>query len=122
MIRTVILLVTIAAIMVGCGFTKTFSGRFEGVKDGVVIMNCSDEVNKGKKGGIDDIGYLCNIKLTADTKLLNENGKPLAIEEFPMESLVKVVLTHRVNIKKYVKGKPTDLTAEEMILLSEQES
>lgn len=56
--RAAMILIFLGIILVGCGrSTESFQGQIEDVKANSIVVNCSDEVNKGKKGAIDSIGY-----------------------------------------------------------------
>ncbi|TJY43898.1 hypothetical protein E5161_00365 [Cohnella pontilimi] len=116
--RPLILFSLIGLLLVGCGSIKTFQGRVYSIKDGVFIVDCSDEINKGKGKNVNSLGYLCQVKLTNNTKYLDENGTTLKITDFPLESNVKLVLVQSENIKKVEKGKQLNLVARKVILLN----
>jgi hypothetical protein len=105
--------------LVGCGSIQTFEGNLDSIKDGVFIVNCSDEVNKGKGKNINGIGYLCTVNVNSKTKLLDEHGTTLKMTDFPLESNIRVVLVKSENIKKIEKGQQQNLVASEIILLSQ---
>jgi hypothetical protein len=117
--RPLILFALIGLLLVGCGSIKTFQGKLDSIKDGVFIINCSDEVNNGKGKNINGIGYLCNVKVTNNTKFLDEHGTTLKITDFPLESNIRVVLMQSENIKEIEKGQQLNLVAKEIILLSQ---
>jgi hypothetical protein len=116
--RYLVLHVMVSILLTGCGSTNKFEGRLDSVKDGFFFVNCSDEVNKGKRN-IDAVGYVCKVELTKGTQFMNEDGMNLSMKDFPLESFVRVVLVHPENIKKIEKGKQLKLVAKEMILLND---
>ena len=120
--RTAMILIFLGIILVGCGrSTESFQGQIEDVKVNSFVVNCSEEVNKGKKGAINDIGYGCSVQFTDQTTFRDESGKSLTMNEFSSGLTVKVVLTKPVNIRgSFEKEKPIVLTAKEMVLLTRE--
>lgn len=57
--RISVLFVIVSLFLAGCGLTSSFEGTIDEIKDNSIVVNCSNEVNKGKNGAIYDIGYLC---------------------------------------------------------------
>jgi hypothetical protein len=114
--RSLILFALIGLLLVGCGSIKTFQGRLDSIQDGVFFVDCSDEVNKGKGKNINGMAYLCHVKLTNNTKFLDENGTSLKMTDFPLETNVRVVLVQSENIKKAEKEQKLNLVAKEIIL------
>jgi hypothetical protein len=99
---------------------KHFEGRLHSIKDDFFIVNCTDEVNKGREGEvISAVGYTCGVELTESTKFLDENGMDLTIKDFPLESKVRVVLVRSENIKEKIeKEQQLNLVAKEIIMLN----
>lgn len=120
--RTAMILIFLGIILVGCGrYTESFQGQIEDVKVNSFVVNCSEEVNKGKKGAINDIGYGCPVQFTDQTTFRDESGKSLTVNDFSSGLTVKVVLTKPVNIRgSFEKEKPIVLTAKEMVLLTRE--
>jgi hypothetical protein len=121
MFRIVMILGICMLLLVGCGFgkSKSFEGTMDGyVRDGGGLMvNCSDEANKGLKN-VDDVGYICVVQTTDETIFADESGQTIGIEEIPQGARIEVRLTRAENIKN-VKTKPKsmNLVAREIILL-----
>jgi hypothetical protein len=109
-----IVLVFLGLFLAGCGSTSSFEGTLEEINENSIVVNCSDEMNKGKKGDIIDIGYLCPVQITDKTILSETNGDILSILDFPNSSSVRIVLTKPVNIKK---DHSRNFVAKEIILL-----
>lgn len=76
------------------------------------MVNCSDEVNKGKTQ-VDDIGYLCRVHIDENTVISNEQGEPIQLSELTTEDIVRIVPVKPQNVKK---GK-REFTAKEITVL-----
>ncbi|MFC5472324.1 hypothetical protein ACFPPD_26935 [Cohnella suwonensis] len=103
MFRTFFLLIIISLILVGCNSTKTFKGSLDEVKGKSLMINCSSEINKGKKN-INDIGYICEVLINDKTEIFNNNSKAIKIEEIPIDSNLEIHLNKSVNLKKNRNG------------------
>lgn len=80
--RFVIIVAFFVIILAGCSrSTESFQGQIEEVGDNRFVVNCSTEVNKGKKGGINAIGYGCPVDYTNQTSFRDENGNSLTAKE-----------------------------------------
>jgi len=56
--RAVATLMIIVVLITGCmRFTESFQGQIQDVRESGLIIDCSDEVNRGKKGVINTIGW-----------------------------------------------------------------
>ncbi|WP_424769318.1 hypothetical protein [Paenibacillus sp. sgz302251] len=120
--RAALILIFLSIILVGCvRSTESFQGQIEDVKADSFVVNCSEGVNKGKKGAINDIGYGCPVQFTDQTTFRDESGKSLTMNDFSSGLTVKVVLTKPVNIRGSIeKEKSVVLTAKEMVLLTRE--
>lgn len=123
--RAAMILIFLGIILVGCGrSTESFQGQIEDVKANSIVVNCSDEVNKGKKGAIDSIGYGCTVHYTDQTTFRDESGKSLTVNDFSSGLTVKVILMKPVNISRgrgsFENEKPSILTAKEIVLLTRE--
>jgi len=121
MYRVIAALVISAIFLVGCAkSTESFQGEIWDFRTNSIVVRCSDEVNKGKKGPINSIGYGCSIEYTSNTTFKDVNGKPLTIHDFLPGSEVKVILAKPVNIRRNFEGnKSKPLIAKEIVLLKQ---
>ena len=105
-----------AVALTGCWEqkTKTFQGAIERVENGRISVNCSDEMNRGKGGSSDDIGYICGIETTQQTVYRDENGSELKASDFKTGEVVKVVLTKAADFRA---SKPGKRYADTLVLL-----
>ncbi|QMV40033.1 hypothetical protein [Cohnella cholangitidis] len=118
MIRVIAIFVIISLLIVGCGSSvSTFEGTVEAYHDDRLLVNCSDEVNKGKKN-IDDVGYICSVQVTDKTNVTDEAGNPLEIEQLPQSAFVKVTLVKARNIKDS-ESRRSKLEAKEIVLMNQ---
>ncbi|RAP75094.1 hypothetical protein [Paenibacillus montanisoli] len=70
------------------------------VKENEILVNCSEEVNRGKKGNIIDIGYLCSVKVDEATAIEDQAGRQLQFSELSQGDTVTVEFAKSVNIRK----------------------
>lgn len=117
--KRIVLLVITVLFLAGCtASTESFQGQIENISESSFIINCTDEVNKGKKGGINDIAYGCMVDYTSATAFQDANGQILTVDDFLPGSEVEVILAKPVNIRKnFESDKRTTLTAKEIILV-----
>ncbi|WP_219834119.1 hypothetical protein [Paenibacillus sp. R14(2021)] len=100
----VILFIVLWFVSGGRGSTvKSFEDSIETIQNREFLVNCSDEVNRGKHGAIDDVGYLCNIKVTSETKLADADGKPLRFEDFAYGDTIRITFSKGKNISSNKK-------------------
>jgi len=71
----------------------TFRGTIDIINEDKFVVDYSDEVNRGKKGGIDSIGYLCNITFNTTTKFVDSKGDSLQFEGFSMGDSIRINLS-----------------------------
>ncbi|MGM0876233.1 MAG: hypothetical protein ACQEWV_16045 [Bacillota bacterium] len=116
MIRSVILLILISLLLIGCTGTKSFDGRLYDIEESYFEVDCSNEVNKGKKS-VEDIGYPCTVQITDKTMFSNENSNQLSVEDFTEEASVRVILANPKNISK--SNESREVEAKEIILLNQ---
>jgi hypothetical protein len=57
----------ILLIVLACGSIKSFENTIDSINKNEFIVNCSNEVNRGKKGSINSVGYLCNVGINSTT-------------------------------------------------------
>ncbi|OMF23225.1 hypothetical protein BK133_24540 [Paenibacillus sp. FSL H8-0548] len=116
--RIFAILVMSAMFLVGCTkSTESFQGVILEVKGSSMIVDCSAEVNKGKQGPIDSIGYGCSIEDISSKALQDVNGKSLTINDFLPGAEVKVILSKPFNIRRNVESNnPKSLTAKKIVL------
>jgi hypothetical protein len=122
--RVVIILVLLVIFLTGCTRpTELVEGHIIAVKANSFVVDCSDEVNEGKKGAINTIGYGCPVDYTNQTTFRDESGKSLSASDFSVGTTVKVILVKPVDIKASVeKKKPYVLSAKQIVLLTRKDS
>ncbi|MGF7036501.1 hypothetical protein J2T17_007564 [Paenibacillus mucilaginosus] len=120
MFRLKVLLILLTVVSVGCGNSvSSFEGQVDKIQDKGFLISCSDAANKGKKGNIDGIGYMCNVRYTEETIFREVNGNLLNVDDISLSSTVNVTLEKPVDIrKKYEKKAPFNLTAKEIVLIT----
>ncbi|QHT59307.1 hypothetical protein GXP70_04530 [Paenibacillus lycopersici] len=91
-------LLGLALVLSACSTVKSFEDTIDTVNDHEFLVNCSDEVNRGKHGDADDIGYLCRIEITGNTKLNDADGNPLKFEDFVHGDTIRISFPKGVNI------------------------
>ncbi|GGB53535.1 hypothetical protein [Fictibacillus barbaricus] len=93
------ILMNICILLFGCSGTSSFEGKLFENKKGYLIVDCSDEVNKGENN-VKDLGYLCKVLVTGKTAFFNENGKKLNANELSEGANLKIVLVSSDKISK----------------------
>lgn len=63
-------------------------------------VDCSDAVNRNKNGDIPSLGYLCNVNVTEDTLITDNNGKLLTIEDLQQGQTIIVILKEKADIRE----------------------
>ncbi|MCQ6559952.1 hypothetical protein [Paenibacillus mendelii] len=123
MVRVVAVLLFLSVFLVGCGNpVSSFEGEIDKIQDNEFRISCSDAANKGKKGDIIDIGYLCNVQYTNQTLFRDIKGESIKAADISLGSTVNVILEKPVDIRKnFRKNKPFVLTAKEIVLLTKGE-
>lgn len=114
MIRSLSLLTSISILLIGCTGIKSFDGRIYSTGKSYFKVDCSDEVNNGKKN-VKDIGYLCTVQISDETKLSDEKGTEINVDDFTTGSTVRVQLANSQNISKSKESR--EVEAKEIILL-----
>ncbi|MFC4808615.1 hypothetical protein [Paenibacillus sp. GCM10023250] len=114
--RAGVALLAAAVALTGCWEqkTKAFQGAVEQVENGRISVNCSDEVNRGKRGAIADIGYVCGVETTPQTVYRDEDGSMLKASDIQTGEVVKVILTKAAD---FHAAKPGKRYAETVIIL-----
>ncbi|MDQ0896188.1 MULTISPECIES: hypothetical protein [unclassified Paenibacillus] len=92
-------------LVIGCNNDDTYSKFIEGqiseVLPNGVVVDCSDEVNKGVSGKINSIGYNCFIQFKDDTKFIDDKGEILTKNDYTRSQTVKVTLDTPENIRRW---------------------
>lgn len=114
------------AFLIGCasnvepfqGPIDSFQGQIEEVGESSYIVDCSDEMNKGKGDNVNSIGYGCTVHYSDETAFYDTDGKSLSIDKFLPGSEVKVILTKPVDIRRNKESKQQKtLVSKEIVLI-----
>lgn len=113
-----LILAITGGLLAGCGAaTSTIEGDVWEITDEGFIINCSDEVNKGRQN-VNSIGYGCLVNYSSETVFQNANGEALPLKELPSGTEVLVTLTKSVNIKRaFEREQQLELVAKEIALI-----
>jgi hypothetical protein len=114
--RYVLILITINMLLFGCSSTTSFEGELLENKKVHLIVDCSDEVNKGENN-VKDIGYGCKVVVTDKTAFFNENGEKMNSEQLQKGANLKIVLFGPSKIKKNVES--MEVEAKEIHMLTD---
>jgi hypothetical protein len=108
--RYVFILITINMLLLGCSSTTSFNGNLLENKKVYLIVDCSDEVNKGENN-VKDLGYVCKVVVTDKTVFLNENGEKMNSEQLQKGANLKIVLFGPSKISKKVESREVEAKA-----------
>lgn len=101
--KKIISLVLILVLLGGCAYVKTIEVEFEEAGEGHIVVECSDEIVRGKKA-VNDLAYYCEVNVSDQTTYINSSGESLTLESFlnevEMGSELKIELEKRQYIKK----------------------
>ncbi|MFB9326550.1 hypothetical protein ACFFSY_11555 [Paenibacillus aurantiacus] len=79
-------------------FTREISGTVEGsVGKEVLEFNCSDQIRKWNGGSGDDIGYLCEAHISANTTIEDSEGNPITLADIANGDRVRILLSKPYN-------------------------
>lgn len=116
--KTTLILIVICFILTGCSSpVQTFEDTIDSKNDNEFVVNCSEEVNRGKTGNINDIGYLCNVTINSTTIFEDGTGDGLRFEDFEQGDFIRITLTKPQDISE--KNRKFD--AKEIVLLKVKE-
>lgn len=105
------------ALIVGCSsLVSSFEGRVGSVSQNSIEVDCSNAVNRDKKGAIPDIGYICHVDVTEDAIITDNNGKLITIKDLQQGQTVIVILKEKMDIREDKR----DVIAKEIKVLSER--
>lgn len=114
--RYVLILITINMFLFGCSSITSFEGELLKNNKVHLIVDCSDEVNKGENI-VKDIGYVCKVVITDKTAFFNENGEKINSEQLQQGANLKIVLFGPSKIKKNVESR--EIEAKEIYMLTD---
>lgn len=117
MFRAVLLAGLVCLLLTGCGKTKSFEAALESRADDRLQVDCSSAVNKGKRN-VDDVGYVCIVELTEETKLSSESGRSVSRADLEPPALLRIVLAEPSEITEDASTRSSGLVAEEIMLLN----
>lgn len=94
-----LLAVLILGMLFGCSNIKVFSGSVHQVKENVIFVDCSDELNNTS----DHWGVICPVQITKETVLVDANEEPITVKDLSSDDEmieVEVTLISSTNLKK----------------------
>lgn len=97
--RILLLVLIFSLALAGCDSSRVFEASLFGVQGATVQIDCSDEINKGKKN-VDDVGYICEVEVGDHTAIVDSEGGAVALGDIPAEAKLKIELIRSVNLKK----------------------
>ncbi|MET3695832.1 hypothetical protein SAMN05877753_102639 [Bacillus oleivorans] len=112
MIKRFILFIFISFSVTGCIGLNTFDAKLDIRGESTFIVDCSNEVNRGKNST--DEGYSCTVKITEKTTFRNENGDEIRIDDFTEGDYVRVIHSDLLGISRENR----EVKAKEIILLN----
>ncbi|MFX3632306.1 MAG: hypothetical protein ACE3L7_22310 [Candidatus Pristimantibacillus sp.] len=101
--KITLLLIVVCFLMTvtACGSpVETFEDTIDSMNDNGFLVNCSEEVNRGKTGNINAIGYLCNVDITNTTSFEDDQGNALQYEDFVQGDFIRITLAKPQNISE----------------------
>jgi hypothetical protein len=113
LISFIFVLVIVVLYIRGCNPTEAFDTSLDTVETNRFQVNCSQEINKNNHGAINDVGYMCDVQLTDETKLIDQAGKTLTVNDFKSGDNIRVILKKR----QYITETKREFEASEIILL-----
>jgi len=111
--KKLFLLLCIIFILSGCSKIESVTTTIEQIDGNKIMFDCSEEINKHKKGPINSVGYLCSLHLNTNTLLQNSRGKQLTMEDFSQGDVVFILLSEPQKISE----KNREFKANEVTLL-----
>lgn len=86
-------------LIAGCSTPiASIEGLIGNVNQNSIEVDCTDAVNRDKKGDIPSIGYFCNVNVTEDTLIIDNKGKSITIEDLQQGQTVNVILKVKADI------------------------
>jgi len=108
-----------ALALAGCGRSAdAIEVKFVSYANGRLQVDCSKEVNKGKRN-VDDIGYLCDVRITESTRFSSESGTgSVTADGLKPPSPLRIKLTKPAKLSAKPASRLSGLAAEEVVLLN----
>ena len=97
---TVIVLILVIS---GCSKRSqitSFQGPIETIRTSVneILVDCTDAVNKNKKGSINTIAYIFTVQLDEDSKIIGKNNEHLSIGDLKEKIEIEVIFSNPIYI------------------------
>ncbi|MFD2043017.1 hypothetical protein ACFSTA_01705 [Ornithinibacillus salinisoli] len=90
-------LIVTLILLSGCSSqTNFFIGNILSINEDTLSINCTELLNKGENA--DDYGIDCNIFITEDTQLFDENGESISVDYLSEGESVKVNLEDKIDV------------------------
>jgi hypothetical protein len=103
-VKKIFIIVGVALLLVisGCsrrGQITSFQGHIETIiSDNEIHVDCSDAVNKNKKGSINTIAYIFTVQLDEDSKIIGKNNEHLSIGDLKEKIEIEVIFSNPIYI------------------------
>ncbi|RLQ96838.1 hypothetical protein [Falsibacillus albus] len=121
MLKYMLMIVFSTFLLCGCSYSEekisTFEGQIDYVSGKQIKVDCSNTVaaNSEESGDQVGVGYICFAAINGQTKLEDNNGNSLSINDFTIEDKIKIFLESPKNIGKSLESRK--FTASKVILI-----
>ncbi|PGT78076.1 hypothetical protein [Bacillus sp. AFS040349] len=95
----------------------SFQGVIETIGNYTVVVECSNAVNRNKKGNIEAIAYLCTVQLNEQSIIIGTDNQKLDIQDLRESQHVNIVLKIPNDINESVESR--EVLAKEIKVLTE---
>jgi len=103
-----------AILIAGCTKVDSFVTRIEYIDADKMLVNCTHLIENENKEYSNDILFVCDVEITEETIIADENGDSLNINNLSIGDNINIILTKAQFINKSVER---NLIAKEIILL-----
>ncbi|MGM0837927.1 MAG: hypothetical protein ACQEV7_17445 [Bacillota bacterium] len=122
--RNLVLLVLLPIFFIGCNSSPTLKGfekiSVQEVQENMLLVDCSAAFEQPFWASSQEaIMYLCEVTVSEQTKLTDEDGNNLALESFQENTVVNVLFNKETKIGK---NNQRQVEAKEIILLKNKDN
>ena len=101
--------VVLILVISGCSKRSqitSFQGPIETIRtnDNEILVDCTDAVNKNKKGVTPTMAYIFTVQLDENSKIIGKNHEQLSIGDLKEKIEVKVILINPIHIDETRSG------------------